>query len=41
MKKWNYFSSGLVALYLILTFLIFLSACAGQESPCPPPKRPF
>ena len=33
MKKWNYFSSGLVALYLVLTFLIFLSSCAGTGKP--------
>jgi hypothetical protein len=28
MKKWNHFSRGLVTIYLILTLLIFLSACA-------------
>ena len=33
MKKWNYFSSGLVAVYLILTFLIFFSSCAGTGKP--------
>jgi hypothetical protein len=33
MKKWNYFSSGLVALYVVLTFLIFLSSCAGIGKP--------
>lgn len=33
MKKWNYFSSGLVALYIVLTFLFFLSSCAGMGKP--------
>jgi len=33
MKKWNYFSSGMVALYIVLTFLIFLSSCAGTGRP--------
>jgi hypothetical protein len=37
MKEWNCFSKGLVALYLGLALLIFLSACAttpmtGQET---------
>ena len=51
MKKWNRFSIGLVALYLVLTFLIFLSACAGtnvnqgastiQNPESPPLQTPF
>jgi len=51
MNKWNRFSIGLVALYLALSFLIFLSACAGtnvnqgamtiQKSESPPLQTPF
>ena len=33
MKKWNYFSCGMVALYVVLIFLIFLSSCAGMRNP--------
>ena len=51
MKKWNCFSKGVVALYLVLTLLIFLSACAGtnvnqgataiQNPESPPLQTPF
>ncbi len=51
MKKWNRFSIGLVAMYLVLTLLIFLSACAGanvnqgamtiQKPESPPLQTPF
>ena len=51
MKKWNRFSVGVVALYLVLTLLIFLSSCAGtnvnqgasgiQNPESPPLQTPF
>jgi hypothetical protein len=35
MKKWNCFSKELVAIYLVLTMLIFLSACATAPMTAP------
>jgi hypothetical protein len=51
MRKWNYFSIGLVTLYITISLLIFLSACAGtnvnqgamtiQKPESPPLQTPF
>jgi hypothetical protein len=51
MKKWNFYSGGLVALYILVALFLFLPSCAGtninqgaaaiQNPESPPLQTPF